>query len=88
MHPGPLDSRLGAVCVNLRPVVRVVAGEPLRDVLERIERQDPGAVAAWRRKYGLPASAPRARRRYRDDRDCEGRERSRRRASSGDYIPP
>lgn len=56
MHPGPLDSRLGAVCVNLRPVVRVVSGEPLRDVLKRIERQDPDAAAGWREKYGLPVS--------------------------------
>ena len=56
MHPDILNSTLGAVCVNVYPVVRVVAGEPLRDVLERIERQDPGAAAAYRRKYGLPDS--------------------------------
>ncbi|WP_419162402.1 hypothetical protein [Candidatus Palauibacter sp.] len=56
MHPDALDSRLGAVCVNLQPVVRLVPGEPLCDVLERIERQDPGAAAAWRRKYGKPVS--------------------------------
>ena len=27
-----------------------------QNVLERIERQDPGAAAAWRRKYGKPVS--------------------------------
>lgn len=53
MYPAALQPRLVAGWANLRPVCRVVAGEPVRDVLKHIECLDSGAEAAWRRTYGI-----------------------------------
>ena len=56
MHPAALQSRLAAVCANLRPVLRLVPGEPSATFSSASSAKTRPPAATWRRKYGKPFS--------------------------------